>query len=97
VVVSTFELNPVTMPDEVRAGGRIPLIIGRGLTTNACKALGMPAPSLFITATPAKDTGKGYTLAQKWWAKHAVSRVYAQALIVSLKPPPWVHKTPRAA
>jgi aconitate hydratase 2 / 2-methylisocitrate dehydratase len=65
VVVSTFELNPVTMPDEVRAGGRIPLIIGRGLTTNACKALGMPAPSLFITATPAKDTGKGYTLAQK--------------------------------
>ncbi len=64
-VLSTFELSPVTMPDEVRAGGRIPLIIGRGLTTNACKALGMPAPSLFITATPAKDTGKGYTLAQK--------------------------------
>lgn len=69
VVVSTFELNPVTMPDEVRAGGRIPLIIGRGLTTNACKALGMPAPSLFITATPAKDTGKGYTLAQKMVGK----------------------------
>lgn len=65
VVVSTFELSPVTMPDEVRVGGRIPLIIGRGLTTNACKALGMPAPSLFITAAPAKDTGKGYTLAQK--------------------------------
>lgn len=69
VVVSTFELNPVTMPDEVRAGGRIPLIIGRGLTTNACKALGMPAPSLFITAIPAKDTGKGYTLAQKMVGK----------------------------
>ena len=68
-VISTFELNPVTMPDEVRAGGRIPLIIGRGLTTNACKALGMPAPSLFITATPAKDTGKGYTLAQKMVGK----------------------------
>jgi len=64
-VVSTFELSPVTMPDEVRAGGRIPLIIGRGLTTNACKALGLPAPSLFITATPAKDSGKGFTLAQK--------------------------------
>lgn len=68
-VVSTFELSPVTMPDEVRAGGRIPLIIGRGLTTNACKALGMPAPSLFITATPVKDSGKGFTLAQKMVGK----------------------------
>jgi aconitate hydratase 2 / 2-methylisocitrate dehydratase len=64
-VLSSFELSPVTMPDEVRAGGRIPLIIGRGLTTNACKALGLPAPTTFITATPVKDTGKGYTLAQK--------------------------------
>jgi len=64
-VLSSFELSPVTMPDEVRAGGRIPLIIGRGLTSNACKALGLPAPVMFITATPAKDTGKGYTLAQK--------------------------------
>lgn len=64
-VLSTFELSPVTMPDEVRAGGRIPLIIGRGLTSNACKALGLPSPTTFITATPAKDTGKGYTLAQK--------------------------------
>jgi aconitate hydratase 2 / 2-methylisocitrate dehydratase len=68
-VVSTFELSPVTMPDEVRAGGRIPLIIGRGLTTNACKALGLPAPSTFITATPAKDSGKGFTLAQKMVGK----------------------------
>jgi aconitate hydratase 2 / 2-methylisocitrate dehydratase len=68
-VVSTFELSPVTMPDEVRAGGRIPLIIGRGLTTNACKALGLSAPSTFITATPAKDSGKGYTLAQKMVGK----------------------------
>ena len=68
-VVSTFELSPVTMPDEVRAGGRIPLIIGRGLTTNACKALGLPAPTVFITATPVKDSGKGYTLAQKMVGK----------------------------
>lgn len=63
--IASFDLSPVTMPDEVRAGGRIPLIIGRGLTTNACKALGLPAPTLFITASPAKDSGKGYTLAQK--------------------------------
>jgi aconitate hydratase 2/2-methylisocitrate dehydratase len=68
-VVSTFDLSPVTMPDEVRAGGRIPLIIGRGLTTNACKALGLPAPTVFITATPVRDSGKGYTLAQKMVGK----------------------------
>jgi len=64
-VISTFELNPITMPDEVRAGGRIPLIIGRGLTTNARKALGMSEPDIFITATPAVVSNKGFTLAQK--------------------------------
>jgi aconitate hydratase 2/2-methylisocitrate dehydratase len=64
-VLSTFELNPVTMPDEVRAGGRIPLIIGRGLTANARKALGLPETSVFIKATPAVTSTKGYTLAQK--------------------------------
>ncbi len=64
-VISTFELNPITMPDEVRAGGRIPLIIGRGLTTNARKALGLPEPDIFITATPAVVSNKGFTLAQK--------------------------------
>ena len=64
-VISTFELAPTTMPDEVRAGGRIPLIIGRGLTTNARKALGLPASDLFIQAVAPKDTGKGFTLAQK--------------------------------
>jgi aconitate hydratase 2/2-methylisocitrate dehydratase len=64
-VISTFELNPVTMPDEVQAGGRIPLIIGRGLTSNARKALGLPETTAFITATPAVSSTKGYTLAQK--------------------------------
>ncbi len=64
-VISTFELAPTTMPDEVRAGGRIPLIIGRGLTTNARNALGLPASDLFIQSIAPKDTGKGYTLAQK--------------------------------
>lgn len=68
-VISTFELAPTTMPDEVRAGGRIPLIIGRGLTTNARKALGLPASDLFIQAVAPKDTGKGYTLAQKMVGK----------------------------
>jgi aconitate hydratase 2/2-methylisocitrate dehydratase len=68
-VISTFELAPTTMPDEVRAGGRIPLIIGRGLTTNARKALGLPASDLFIQAIAPKDTGKGFTLAQKMVGK----------------------------
>ena len=64
-IVSNFELNPVTMPDEVRAGGRIPLIIGRGLTSNARKALGLAETDVFIKATPAVASTKGYTLAQK--------------------------------
>lgn len=68
-IIATFELSPITMPDEVRAGGRIPLIIGRGLTTNARKALGLPETDAFIKAIPAKDTGKGYTLAQKMVGK----------------------------
>jgi aconitate hydratase 2/2-methylisocitrate dehydratase len=64
-VLSTFELNPVTMPDEVQAGGRIPLIIGRGLTSNARKSLGLPETTAFITAAPAVTSTKGFTLAQK--------------------------------
>jgi aconitate hydratase 2 / 2-methylisocitrate dehydratase len=63
--ISTFELAPVTMPDEVRAGGRIPLIIGRGLTANARKALGLGETDAFIKATPEVASKKGFTLAQK--------------------------------
>ncbi|MDP2829082.1 MAG: bifunctional aconitate hydratase 2/2-methylisocitrate dehydratase [Sulfuricellaceae bacterium] len=64
-VISTFKLEPVTLADEVRAGGRIPLIIGRGLTTMAREALGLPVSTLFIQPLPVKDSGNGYTLAQK--------------------------------
>jgi aconitate hydratase 2 / 2-methylisocitrate dehydratase len=64
-IISTFELAPVTMPDEVRAGGRIPLIIGRGLTANARKALGLGETDAFIKATPEVASKKGFTLAQK--------------------------------
>ena len=63
--ISTFTLSPVTMPDEVRAGGRIPLIIGRGLTANARKALSLPETDIFIKATPEVASTKGFTLAQK--------------------------------
>ncbi len=64
-VISSFDLAPLTMPDEVRAGGRISLIIGRGLTANARQALGLPPSTMFIKSMTPKDTGKGYTLAQK--------------------------------
>lgn len=51
--------------DEVRAGGRISLIVGRGLTAKAREALGLPASKLFRLPQNPADTGKGYTLAQK--------------------------------
>jgi aconitate hydratase 2/2-methylisocitrate dehydratase len=63
--VSSFELRPVTMSDEVQAGGRIPLIIGRSLTEKARQTLNLGASSLFIQTVPPQDTGKGFTLAQK--------------------------------
>ena len=63
--VSRFTLRPETVPDEVRAGGRIPLIIGRGLTQKARETLGFEPSTLFIQSAQPKDTGKGFTLAQK--------------------------------
>lgn len=60
-----FSLKTETIPDEVRAGGRIPLIIGRGLTGRVREALGLEPTDLFRKPIPANDTGKGYTLAQK--------------------------------
>jgi len=67
--IATFKLNPNTITDEVRAGGRIPLIIGRGLTSKARACLGMDASDIFLTAEQPADTGKGYTLAQKMVGK----------------------------
>ena len=64
-VLAKFDMAPLTIADEVRAGGRIPLIIGRGLTANARNTLGLPASDLFIHPIAPQDTGKGYTLAQK--------------------------------
>jgi aconitate hydratase 2/2-methylisocitrate dehydratase len=63
--VSEFALKSPVLLDEVRAGGRINLIIGRGLTNNAREALGLAHTTMFrLPAVPA-DTGKGFTLAQK--------------------------------
>ncbi|RKX94812.1 MAG: bifunctional aconitate hydratase 2/2-methylisocitrate dehydratase, partial [Spirochaetes bacterium] len=67
--ISTFKLNPNTITDEVRAGGRIPLIIGRGLTSKARGVLGLGASEAFLTAEQPADTGKGFTLAQKMVGK----------------------------
>lgn len=63
--LASFTLAPRTLPDEVRAGGRIPLIIGRGLTAKAREVFGLPPSELFIRPVAPADTGKGYTLAQK--------------------------------
>jgi len=68
-VVSTFTLEPNTLPDEMRAGGRIPLIIGKGLTAKAREALGMDAGNIFMTPSQPDDDGKGFTLAQKMVGK----------------------------
>lgn len=65
-IVSKFELTPNTIEDEVRAGGRIPLIIARSLCAKAREALDMPGDEIFIKPLQPKDNkDEGYTLAQK--------------------------------
>jgi aconitate hydratase 2/2-methylisocitrate dehydratase len=64
-VIASFTLKSEVLLDEVRAGGRIPLIIGRGLTAKAREALGLPVSTLFRLPQNPKSTGKGFTLAQK--------------------------------
>ncbi|MDX1809913.1 MAG: bifunctional aconitate hydratase 2/2-methylisocitrate dehydratase [Sulfurospirillaceae bacterium] len=64
-VVSRFNLTPNTLADEYRAGGRIPLIIGRGLTTKARESLGLGVIDIFARPEQPKDSGKGYSQAQK--------------------------------
>ncbi len=68
-VVSQFKLAPNTLADEYQAGGRIPLIIGRGLTTKARESLGMDAENIFTKPEQPSDSGKGYTQAQKMVGK----------------------------
>ncbi|KPL93731.1 bifunctional aconitate hydratase 2/2-methylisocitrate dehydratase [Vibrio sp. L5-1] len=66
--ISSFELGKVLL-DEVRAGGRIPLIIGRGLTGRARDALGLAETDLFAKPIDPSASDKGYTLAQKMVGK----------------------------
>ncbi|TDS92555.1 aconitase [Rahnella sp. BIGb0236] len=64
-VIATFELKTDVLLDEVRAGGRIPLIIGRGLTTKARESLKLPQSEVFRIAKPVAASTKGFSLAQK--------------------------------
>jgi len=64
-VVSEFNLAPNTLTDEMRAGGRIPLIIGKGLTAKAREALGLGASDAFVTASQPAASTNGFTQAQK--------------------------------
>ncbi|WP_444884454.1 bifunctional aconitate hydratase 2/2-methylisocitrate dehydratase [Microbulbifer sp. PSTR4-B] len=68
-VLSEFALKSDVLLDEVQAGGRINLIIGRGLTGKAREALGLAPSELFRKPEQPADTGKGYTLAQKMVGK----------------------------
>jgi aconitate hydratase 2/2-methylisocitrate dehydratase len=68
-ILARFQLKPSTIADEVRAGGRIPLLIGRSLTDKVRAQLGLPASELFIRPVAPADSGKGYTLAQKMVGK----------------------------
>ena len=64
-VIAEFQLKSQVLLDEVQAGGRINLIIGRGLTAKAREALGLPASDVFRLPNNPADTGKGFSLAQK--------------------------------
>ena len=64
-VIETFQLRSDVLLDEVQAGGRINLIIGRSLTAKALEFLGLPATDVFRLPVAPVDSGKGYTVAQK--------------------------------
>ena len=68
-VISSFSLKTEVLLDEVRAGGRIPLIIGRSLTTKARESLGLGHSDVFRKPVDPADSGKGFTLAQKMVGK----------------------------
>ncbi|MEA1923703.1 MAG: bifunctional aconitate hydratase 2/2-methylisocitrate dehydratase, partial [Pseudomonadota bacterium] len=64
-VISRFNLQPNTLADEYRAGGRIPLLIGRELTARARQVLGLPEADFFVQPLQPESSADGYTLAQK--------------------------------
>ena len=97
--IASFKLRP-SLVDEVRAGGRIPLIIGRALTARACAFLGQEIPPVFAATDSAPASTQGYTRAQntpvprRSWAKLVAGSVYAQVSTSRSRSPPWARKTP---
>ena len=68
-VIAEFQVKSDVLFDEVRAGGRIPLIIGRGLTGKAREALGLAPTDLFRLPVQPADTGKGFAGAEDGWPR----------------------------
>ncbi|PIE46098.1 MAG: bifunctional aconitate hydratase 2/2-methylisocitrate dehydratase [Gammaproteobacteria bacterium] len=68
-IITQFELKTDVLLDEVQAGGRIPLIIGRGLTHRARQSLGLPESDVFRMPHSVESSDKGFTLAQKMVGK----------------------------
>ncbi|NAW68990.1 bifunctional aconitate hydratase 2/2-methylisocitrate dehydratase [Vibrio sp. V27_P1S3P104] len=68
-ILANFTLKTDVLIDEVRAGGRIPLIIGRGLTDKARESLGLEPSTVFRRPSPIAESNKGFTLAQKMVGK----------------------------
>ena len=78
-LIANFELKTDVLLDEVRAGGRIPLIIGRGLTTKAREALGLPHSDVFRIASRLPPAAKASRWRRKWSAAPAASPAFALA------------------
>lgn len=84
-LLATFELKTDVLIDEVRAGGRIPLIIGRGLTTKAREALGLPHSDVFRQAKDVAESSRGFSLAQKMVGRACGVKVSVRARTANRK------------
>ncbi len=84
-LLASFELKTDVLIDEVRAGGRIPLIIGRGLTTKAREALGLPHSDVFRQAKDVAESTAASRWRRKWLAAPAALPVSVRALIANRK------------
>ena len=82
-VISEFNLKTDVLLDEVRANGRIPLIIGRQLTDKTREALGLDPTDIFRRPDQEDKSTKGFTLPKKWLEKHAVLKAFVLEAIVN--------------
>jgi aconitate hydratase 2/2-methylisocitrate dehydratase len=80
-LLASFELKTDVLIDEVRAGGRIPLIIGRGLTTKAREALGLPHSDVFRQRKMWRKATVVIRWRRKWWVARAALRVFARRIL----------------